>query len=118
MSRKPVRSGEGSERCAICTSGLSGAAASADDSRRSSWGGSVPHAVRASVAVATKARIAARAGKEIAMNRYLALALGLLLSNIAHAALDIGDAAPEFTLPAAHGGKVYQFSLADALRKG
>ena len=35
-----------------------------------------------------------------------------------HAALDIGDAAPDFTLPAALGGKVYQFSLAEALRKG
>ena len=40
------------------------------------------------------------------------------LSGTAGAALDIGDAAPDFTLPAAHGGKVYQFSLAEALEKG
>ena len=34
------------------------------------------------------------------------------------AALDIGDAAPNFTAPAALGGKVYQYTLADALAKG
>ena len=36
----------------------------------------------------------------------------------AHAALDIGERAPDFTAPAAQGGKVYQFSLADSLKKG
>jgi peroxiredoxin Q/BCP len=34
------------------------------------------------------------------------------------AALDTGDPAPQFTAPAALGGKVFEFSLADALRKG
>jgi len=44
--------------------------------------------------------------------------LSLCLCWSAHAALDIGDIAPDFTTPAALGGKVYQFSLADALKKG
>jgi peroxiredoxin Q/BCP len=35
-----------------------------------------------------------------------------------YAALDPGDPAPQFTAPAALGGKVFEFSLADALRKG
>ena len=57
--------------------------------------------------------------KEIAMKRSLACALlSLCLSWSAHAALDIGDAAPDFTTPAALDGKVYQFSLADSLKKG
>ena len=57
--------------------------------------------------------------KEIAMKRSLACALlSLCLSWSAYAALDIGDAAPDFTTPAALGGKVYQFSLADSLKKG
>ncbi|HEY2255636.1 MAG TPA: peroxiredoxin [Variovorax sp.] len=34
------------------------------------------------------------------------------------AALDIGDAAPPFTAPAALGGKTFKYSLADALAKG
>lgn len=42
----------------------------------------------------------------------------LFLCGHANAALDIGDAAPDFTLPAAHGGKVYQYSLAEELKKG
>jgi peroxiredoxin len=36
----------------------------------------------------------------------------------AQAALDIGDRAPDFTASAALGGKVYRYSLADALKKG
>jgi len=35
-----------------------------------------------------------------------------------HAALDIGDKAPNFSISAALGGKVFQYSLADALAKG
>ena len=34
------------------------------------------------------------------------------------AALDIGERAPDFTTQAAMGGKVYEFSLADSLKKG
>ena len=53
------------------------------------------------------------------MQRYIACALiSLCVSGPACSALDIGDAAPDFTTPAALGGKVYQFSLAEALRKG
>lgn len=36
----------------------------------------------------------------------------------AHAALDIGDPAPQFTTTAALGGKVFRYSLAEALAKG
>ena len=36
----------------------------------------------------------------------------------AHAALDIGEKAPDFTAPAALGGKTYKFSLAESLAKG
>jgi peroxiredoxin len=49
----------------------------------------------------------------------MALSLALwALCLPAQSALDIGDAAPNFTVPAALGGKVFQYSLADALRKG
>ena len=34
------------------------------------------------------------------------------------AALDVGDAAPNFTVPAALGGKVFQYTLAEQLAKG
>ena len=48
-------------------------------------------------------------------------ALILLLFTVAapsYAALDVGDAAPNFTASAALGGKVYKFTLADSLAKG
>ena len=46
------------------------------------------------------------------------LALLLILSLPAHAALDLGEAAPDFTIPAALAGKVYKFSLSESLKKG
>jgi peroxiredoxin len=55
---------------------------------------------------------------ETGMKRLIAYGLVLLAPSLAHAALDIGERAPDFTAPAALGGKVYKFSLADALRKG
>ena len=36
----------------------------------------------------------------------------------ARAALDVGDAAPNFTIPAALAGKPFQYTLADALARG
>jgi peroxiredoxin len=36
----------------------------------------------------------------------------------AHAALDVGDVAPKFTVPAALGGKTFQYNLAEQLAKG
>jgi thioredoxin-dependent peroxiredoxin len=36
----------------------------------------------------------------------------------ARAALDVGDAAPNFTVPAALGGKTFQYNLAEQLAKG
>ena len=45
-------------------------------------------------------------------------ALLFLLSLPVHAALDLGEVAPPFTIPAALGGKVYKFSLAESLQKG
>ena len=40
------------------------------------------------------------------------------LATTSYAALDVGDAAPNFTVPAALGGKVYSFKLSDSLAKG
>jgi thioredoxin-dependent peroxiredoxin len=42
----------------------------------------------------------------------------LALAPPTYAALDVGDAAPNFTASAALGGKVYKFTLADSLAKG
>jgi peroxiredoxin len=36
----------------------------------------------------------------------------------ARAALDVGDTAPNFTVPAALGGKTFQYTLSEALAKG
>jgi peroxiredoxin len=53
------------------------------------------------------------------MIRLVAFAFAALTLCIpARAALDIGDRAPDFTASAAQAGKVYQYSLADALKKG
>ena len=41
-----------------------------------------------------------------------------ILGMPAKAALDVGDAAPDFTAQAALGGKVYRYSLAESLSKG
>ena len=41
-----------------------------------------------------------------------------LVTTTAKAALKPGDAAPDFTIQAALGGKDFEFSLADALKKG
>jgi peroxiredoxin len=43
---------------------------------------------------------------------------GLGVPLAARAALDIGDAAPDFFTQAALGGSVYRYSLAESLRKG
>src|SRR5271166_4158812 len=46
-------------------------------------------------------------------------ALGVsLFATAAMAALKPGDAAPDFTVAAAQGGKLFTFSLAEALKKG
>jgi thioredoxin-dependent peroxiredoxin len=53
------------------------------------------------------------------MKKLLALlALLLPLATPSYAALDIGEAAPNFTTSAALGGKVFQYSLAESLSKG
>src|SRR6476619_3585448 len=43
--------------------------------------------------------------------------LMLAVAAPSYAALDVGDAAPNFTAPAALGGKVYKFTLADSRAK-
>ena len=48
----------------------------------------------------------------------LATALGVCLVSPAWAALDIGEKAPDFTVPAALAGKQYSYSLAESLAKG
>jgi thioredoxin-dependent peroxiredoxin len=56
---------------------------------------------------------------EMIMARFLACALiALGLSLPANAALDIGESAPTFIAQAALGGTVYNFSLAESLKKG
>lgn len=53
------------------------------------------------------------------MKKLLALMVLLLpLTTPSYAALDVGDAAPNFTTAAALGGKVFQYSLAESLAKG
>ncbi|GAA0537064.1 peroxiredoxin [Rhizomicrobium palustre] len=53
------------------------------------------------------------------MKLLYAAALGLgIAAAPAEAALSIGAAAPDFTTEASLGGKVFSFSLADALKKG
>jgi peroxiredoxin len=42
----------------------------------------------------------------------------LAVTTPVRAALDVGDAAPNFTVPAAVGGKVFQYTLAESLAKG
>ena len=44
--------------------------------------------------------------------------LAACLTAPVHAALDVGARAPDFTAQASLGGKVFMFSLADALKKG
>ena len=59
------------------------------------------------------------AGKGSSMMRFVVALLAALTSVLpAHAALDIGDRAPDFAASAALGGKVFRYSLADALKKG
>ena len=48
---------------------------------------------------------------------FLSFCLGLS-TTAANAALKPGDAAPDFTVQAAQGGKEYTFSLAEALKRG
>ena len=52
------------------------------------------------------------------MRLVVPLLAALTIALPARAALDIGERAPDFTASAAQGGKLYQYSLADALRKG
>ena len=53
------------------------------------------------------------------MKRLLACtAVSLLVPFCAHADLDIGERAPDFTADAALAGSVYRYSLAEALQKG
>ncbi len=53
----------------------------------------------------------------LSLGRGLSLGLGLLATP-AMAALKPGDAAPDFKVAAAQGGKLFTFSLSEALKKG
>jgi len=48
----------------------------------------------------------------------LAAVLGCLAAAPAQAALAVGASAPDFSTEASQGGKVFSFSLAEALKKG
>ena len=52
------------------------------------------------------------------MRSVIALFAALVIVAPVHAALDVGQAAPDFTTQASLGGKVFTYSLADALKKG
>ena len=52
------------------------------------------------------------------MRKFLTFMVVLSAMTSSYAALDVGDAAPNFTAQAALAGKVYNFSLADSLAKG
>lgn len=53
------------------------------------------------------------------MRRYFAIGvLALSVSMPAYSALDIGASAPDFVTQASKGGRVFTFSLAEALKKG
>jgi thioredoxin-dependent peroxiredoxin len=49
---------------------------------------------------------------------FASILLLLAVASPSYAALDVGDAAPNFTVPAAVGGKVFNFKLSDSLAKG
>jgi peroxiredoxin len=72
----------------------------------------------AETAVATRTRMRCT-DPETGMIRLLAFTFVCAeLSWPARAALDIGERAPDFTAPAAMAGSVYNYALADALKKG
>ena len=57
--------------------------------------------------------------RETGMIRLLAFTfVCAALASPARAALDIGERAPDFTSPAAMAGSIYNYALADALKKG
>lgn len=124
MSRNPVSVGAGLESCAIRTSGLSVEGCSAGEYGRSTCIGSAPQAdSKTDTSKATEPRsrdtMNAPVAMERVMLRFLACALALLGPSLpASAALDIGEAAPAFNAQAALGGTVYNFSLAESLKKG
>jgi peroxiredoxin Q/BCP len=61
----------------------------------------------------------ATSNSEVEMKRWIcAVGAALALHGPAWAALDIGDRAPNFSIPAAVGGKIFTFSLAEQLAKG
>src|SRR4051794_33868296 len=111
------------------TSGLSAEGISATLSGRCARCGSMPQPVLAISAKRHNARktpVRIRCDRmtfaprvEIAMRMSLAvLALSCSVSLSTHAALDIGERAPDFTTKAALGGSVYSYSLAESLKQG
>src|SRR5439155_12674465 len=120
INRKPDRSGAGLESRAMRTSSLSESGGSAAVGGLSGRAGSMPHAHRNAAATSgtalaprcvSAATMRPTTGLENAMNRLiacLALAIGLAAPSLAYAGLDIGDRAPDFTAPAALGGKVHK----------
>jgi thioredoxin-dependent peroxiredoxin len=52
------------------------------------------------------------------MNKFIIGLLAALVTMPAYSALNVGTVAPDFVTQASLGGKVFEFSLADALKKG
>jgi thioredoxin-dependent peroxiredoxin len=51
-------------------------------------------------------------------SRFLVILCASLFASGAHGALKLGEAAPDFSVPAAIGGKDFNFSLSESLKKG
>jgi peroxiredoxin Q/BCP len=74
---------------------------------------------RPPVAVIAVARMSVEVRMRVSAKHALACILvGLAFPFSSHAALDVGEPAPNFTMDAAQGGSVYRYSLAESLRKG
>jgi thioredoxin-dependent peroxiredoxin len=109
----------------IFTSGLSSDGVAAIDGGASIRCGSAPQPASSDAAKAMAAPNVTGGDKmrrnemETVMIRLLACTFVCLTSSWpARAALDIGERAPDFTTPAAMAGSVYNYALADALKKG
>src|SRR5881398_2536931 len=107
IRRRPESSAEGVDTSTILTSGLSGDGLAALDGGESVRGGRAPQPASSNVANAvTTPNLAWRNkmcgnGTESLMIRLVACMFACLtLSLPAHAALDIGERAPDFTAPA------------------
>src|SRR5207247_1868457 len=106
---------------ARATSSLSAAPFNATVALRSGSGGNMPQPATAKQAASVAPAIVRRhdrmrpeSREDTMMKRLLPIALIALAPALSFAALDVGDHAPDFAIPAALDGNEYKISLADA----